>query len=1382
MADYKILLGTQLDLSDIVSQINAAESKIDPIKIKVDAETKELTKSIQDALKTLSKSGNNALTLDTSKFEGSIADIKTAVVDLKKVLGSLDDSANMKSLLASVNQIANAIGKVTDESESLVKSLSILSKKDFGFNFNLKTGNANPLKANIDYGKEARRKTIPVLQEQAAYLQNLLGGYQDADRALERYLTKIHKAQGVSVKNNLIDDMSDSSNLSKQMESIERYIGYLKKIAEMRGIGLDGFESQFSKAASDIVDDTHKIQTGAKQTEEALEAVGKEMKQIFGSGIGAEQLSVQLDPIVSDLNQIREAVQNLSKGVSLDGLTGSFDRLSTAIENLLTNAERVKGVLGSGFDGSKLGSTSATQQVGKKVGETVKQSVKQSLTLDDVIDEQVSNLMSQYGIKGKKAFEEIRQAVVEYRKELQLANNIDFTPNINDPFGFDDDFGSSADIRKVMDAITHYIGKVPNLEKSTNEENLQGLWQEITRLNSDAKKGGTKKVHLPDTIRQEYGKDFARMRSQMGAAFTTGAGQDFESWCMEINGQLGNVIDLSRGAEAAFEDLLKKWQLRKDSDFVSGDDIFKKGGYDSSEMIGSIDASIDAINQKELEFAQDSKQTANTVSQSQEQIRQEYEETRRLRDEVDRAIDDYAERISNPDESKGFIDIDELEEYRDKMVQLEQVRDNLTTKMQSLESQLQGSDMSNNFKEVDIAIGNAEDEVSSLESALKRLGVSDNNIESITQEIKELGVTAKSVTATLGADDSISFSIKGIDEVKNAVTLMNSIDADGNLGGFSQTVSQNVDEVADSFERLKAIAKEINSLNIDVIKLNDTDNIDKAISKLDQLENEYKELYAQSSGSLDNSQIKELDKIAEQGRQAIAKLKKELSEKISPNLGIDGKFATQIQNITTDAKQLSGVTDELQAQIRSLDVALDAMNLAKENGDVDALISSWKNYKSTLESVENQLKQLKIAQKDANAEAKANQSATKLRQDADNLSLEMSNWLKNNSAAAREFGESIRELQIRLKSCDSVEFTNIKGEFRQIRLEAEATGKAGMTAFDRLKTKFKEYSTYLSAAEVFMWVEQGLRDMFEQVKLIDSAMTELKKVTDETDASYNQFLSNAASRSKELGTTIDGLVSSTADFARLGYGFEDSQGLAEVANIYAVVGDEIEGVEGATESLISTMAAFKAEANGLSESDFALNIVDKFNEVSNNYAISSGGLGEALKRSASALFSANNTLDESIAMITASNTVVQDASVVGNAYKTIALRIRGAKSELEEMGEDTSDMAESSSKLREELLALSGVDILEADGQTFKSTYDILDEISKVYHDLSDLSQANILEKLAGKRQSNILSAALENFDIARNALETSMGSSGSAMREHAKWSESLEADSCLVA
>ena len=65
-----------------------------------------------------------------------------------------------------------------------------------------------------------------------------------------------------------------------------------------------------------------------------------------------------------------------------------------------------------------------------------------------------------------------------------------------------------------------------------------------------------------------------------------------------------------------------------------------------------------------------------------------------------------------------------------------------------------------------------------------------------------------------------------------------------------------------------------------------------------------------------------------------------------------------------------------------------------------------------------------------------------------------------------------------------------------------------------------------------------------------------------------------------------------------------------------------------------------------------------------------------------------------------------------------------AKTELEEASLDTDGMATSTSKLREEIKALSGVDIMKNPNE-FKSTYDILDELSQKWSDLTDIQQAD---------------------------------------------------------
>ncbi len=391
------------------------------------------------------------------------------------------------------------------------------------------------------------------------------------------------------------------------------------------------------------------------------------------------------------------------------------------------------------------------------------------------------------------------------------------------------------------------------------------------------------------------------------------------------------------------------------------------------------------------------------------------------------------------------------------------------------------------------------------------------------------------------------------------------------------------------------------------------------------------------------------------------------------------------------------------------------------------------------------------------------------------LSNKMETWLSKNTRASKEFGSAISQLNSKLNMLHSTGkltesgLKDIEQEFKQVQQSAIAAGKTGRTLGDTFKGAFESIVRYIGVSTVIYQSIAALKEMFNNVVDIDTEMTELKKVTDETSASYNKFLSNAGSTAKEIGTTVTGIISSTADFARLGYDFQDSQELAKVANIYAVVGDEVGDVDTATKSIISTLAAYKGEITD------TMQIVDKFNEVGNNFAISSGGIGNALQHSASSLAAANNSLDQSIALITAANTVVQDPDSVGTAFKTISMRIRGAKTELEEAGLETDGMAESTAKLREEILALSGVDIM-LNENTFKSTYDIMDELADKWKDLTDIQQASITELIAGKRQGNVVSSLMSNFDIARDVLKTSANSDGSSTKEHEKYMDSLEA------
>ena len=606
-------------------------------------------------------------------------------------------------------------------------------------------------------------------------------------------------------------------------------------------------------------------------------------------------------------------------------------------------------------------------------------------------------------------------------------------------------------------------------------------------------------------------------------------------------------------------------------------------------------------------------------------------------------------------------------------------------------------------------------------------------------------------------------------------------------------------ELKDTLSKLTKLKTQIENMRTDIGKLKLLDDKDNQIEELEkqlrQLERTYTDLENKTKdGSFMSLKMtdKDAENFAQNIKSAIQKAENELKEfeakfsdtkaKTAKDIKVKfnvGDFAKDINRVDVAFNKLSKKPYELELGIEEVNKAFKKMEEAagtgKEVADVEKLIKAYDEYSRALKKVKNQLDMRQKVEGADRGYIKDTNANQRLVDDRNVFVSKVDAWAAKNSAAVKKFGAQLEDLKARAQDCDRATLNHLEKELKQVDNAAEVAGVKMKSFGDRLKEGIARYASYFSVSEMFMYAEQAFRSMFEQVKLIDSAMTELKKVTDETDSSYNRFLSNAATRAKEIGTTIDGLVSSTSDFARLGYSFEDAQGLAEVANIYAVVGDEIEGVEGATESLISTMAAFKDEAKNMGNEDFAMSLIDKFNEIGNKFAISSGGIGEAMKRSASSLDAANNTIDESIALITAANTVVQDTDKVGNAFKTISMRIRGAVTELEEAGESTEGMAESTAKMRQEIMALSGVDIM-LDKDIFKSTYDIMDELAKKWEDLTDIQQASIIELMAGKHQGNVFASLMANFDTAREALEVSANSSGSAMQEHAKWSESLEA------
>ncbi len=132
-----------------------------------------------------------------------------------------------------------------------------------------------------------------------------------------------------------------------------------------------------------------------------------------------------------------------------------------------------------------------------------------------------------------------------------------------------------------------------------------------------------------------------------------------------------------------------------------------------------------------------------------------------------------------------------------------------------------------------------------------------------------------------------------------------------------------------------------------------------------------------------------------------------------------------------------------------------------------------------------------------------------------------------------------------------------------------------------------------------------------------------------------------------------------------------------------------------------------------------------------------------------------------------------------------------AQKELAELGEETDDYVVATKAKKQQIIKDytavpsnngKGVDILDENGN-YRNTYDILKSISEIYSEIQQQDKAMgtnraqaLIEELAGKNRSNILSSLLTNGSLLEQVKETSEHSDNSAQEENEKYLESTEA------
>ena len=676
-------------------------------------------------------------------------------------------------------------------------------------------------------------------------------------------------------------------------------------------------------------------------------------------------------------------------------------------------------------------------------------------------------------------------------------------------------------------------------------------------------------------------------------------------------------------------------------------------------------------------------------------------------------------------------------------------------------------------------------------------------LESLFRSIESSLSSIKGVLVDVGDGEELSPLLKQLDNIREAtsnIKLSLNLDLGNEVSErLNQKVSQSTQRQLEAYRKLFSAMKGTGKTNKEMLKFFEPDE-----ASATELIGAYQGIIkrAEEKFKVGNSNVyKKLlgstyDDLKKEIKNANAQLGR-AENKRSEN-GILG-------DLFGNSKDLSGVIEQLNTIVSKLDeISVSAKGFTEtlKNGlNVNASVDEIEKLTNRVKELESELAKIKTPSdediqnldkyekkiKDTIATV-TNMSASEkgYSQLAGQKEIDKINKiLRENSAMTSEAKAKIKAYKQELISGNpSVSLEKIHGEIMKIVNAEELAGRAGRSFFDTLKNSgFHQIAAQMAGMfGVYDVINLG-KEGFNVVRELNTALTEMRKVSDETVQSLKDYQATTFDTADAIGTTAKQIQNSTADWMRLGESMNQAAESAKDANVLLNV-SEFEGIDKATESLVSMSQAYK----DLDKMD----IIDVLNNIGNNYSISTDGLATALKDSASALVTANNDLNEAVSLTTAGNAITQDPSKVGAGLRTISLRLVGteeAKQELSDLGEETDGMITTVSKLRDTIMDATkaassdgkGFDILDSNGN-YKSTYEIMQGLADLYDNIvkkdKELGTNNLnllLETIAGKNRANIAASILQNGDMLRSVYKDAQNSEGSAEKELNSYLDSID-------
>ena len=295
-----------------------------------------------------------------------------------------------------------------------------------------------------------------------------------------------------------------------------------------------------------------------------------------------------------------------------------------------------------------------------------------------------------------------------------------------------------------------------------------------------------------------------------------------------------------------------------------------------------------------------------------------------------------------------------------------------------------------------------------------------------------------------------------------------------------------------------------------------------------------------------------------------------------------------------------------------------------------------------------------------------------------------------------------------------------------------ASNRGNRTIFDVIKSDIQRATMRITdfglAARVLNTARKDIQQVYQNILKLDEAMTNLRIVTGSNTEQAKSMMNTYNDLAMQLGTTTQAVAQSAAEWLRQGYSVSEANELIKSSTYLSRLGFMDMGQS--VTALTSVMKGFRIEATN------SMDIVDKLTQLDAKYATTAGDIATALSRTSAVAREAGLDLDQTAAALTTMIDVSQqDASSVGNAFRTILARYGNVKATaFTSLVGDSEDIDDANGSINDTEKVLGAIGIkIRSSSSDMRDFDDVMDELADKWVTLTDveknLKQSSIMEQ-----------------------------------------------------